>query len=274
MKAFLFAEIYMIFRQKRTYYGLAAILIIELFIIAGSWYQGNDIISVLLENLTQNFYLKGNLLNGHLVLYIVLNSLWFNLPLILMIIVSGFLTNEYKDGTIQTVMLQAVSKRDYIFSKYFVSILFTLIVVLFLVMSASLMAYVFFGVGDLITYLDGLNFIESDQAIVRIALAFLSGALLMCFYSVVSLTIAVVFKEITVTWIVSALFLILSNLLLKIDFGMLDYWFFPKLIDTWQYFFYYTIPWEAVHLNHLLLVINTAAFMTLGIILFLKRDIG
>ena len=120
MKAFLFAEIYMIFRQKRTYYGLAAILIIELFIIAGSWYQGNDIISVLLENLTQNFYLKGNLLNGHLVLYIVLNSLWFNLPLILMIIVSGFLTNEYKDGTIQTVMLQAVNKRDYIFSKYFV----------------------------------------------------------------------------------------------------------------------------------------------------------
>ena len=84
MKALLQAEMYMIFRQKRTYYGLGAILIIELFIIAGSWYQGNEIIGVLLESLTQSFYLKGNLLNGHLVLYIVLNSLWFNLPLIIM----------------------------------------------------------------------------------------------------------------------------------------------------------------------------------------------
>ena len=274
MKALLQAEMYMIFRQKRTYYGLGAILIIELFIIAGSWYQGNEIIGVLLENLTQSFYLKGNLLNGHLVLYIVLNSLWFNLPLIIMIIVSGFLTNDYKDGTIQTVLLQAVKKRDYIISKYAVSILFTLIVVLLLVISASLMAYALFGAGDLITYLNGLNFIESDQAIGRIGLAFLSGALLMCFYSVVSITIAVIVKEITVTWILSALFLILSNLLLKIDFGVLNQWFFPNLIDTWQYFFYYTIPWSATHFNHLLLVVYILVFMTLGIFIFVKRDIA
>ncbi len=268
------AELYMIFRQKRTYYGLAAIFIIELFIIAGSWYQGSEVIDILLDNLTSSFYLEGNLLNGHLVLYIVLNSLWFNLPLIIMIIVSGFLTNDYKDRTIQTVMLQSVKKLDYILVKYLAAIAFTIIVVVFLILTASFMAFMVFGEGDLITYLDGLNFFESDQAIRRIILAFLSGAVLMVFYSIVSISLAVVFKEMTITWITCALFLVLSNLLLKMEFGNLDYWFFPKLIDTWQYFFFYEIPWTDVHVNHILLLGYMLLFMVGGVFLFLKRDIG
>lgn len=268
------AELYLIFRQKRTYYGLAAIFIIELFIVAGSWYQGNEVIEVLLENLTRSFYLEGNLLNGHLVLYIVLNSLWFNLPLIIMIIVSGFLTNDYKDRTIQTIMLQSIKKIDYIIAKYISAIVFTLLVLVFLIASTSLMAYTIFGKGDLITYLDGLNFFESKQAIYRIGMAFLSGTFLMVFYSIASITLAIIFREITITWIACILFLILSNLLLKIDFGVLDGWFFPKLIDTWQYFFYYDIPWKSVYFNHLVLMGYVILFFTGGVLIFIKRDIG
>lgn len=268
------AELYLVFRQKRTYYGLAAIFLIELFIIAGSWYQGNEIIEVLLENLTKNFYLEGNLLNGNLVLYIVLNSLWFNLPLIIMIIVSGFLTNDYKDRIPQTILLQSIKKMEYIMVKYFVAVAFTFIVLIFLLVSASIMAYSIFGTGDLITYLDGLNFFESNDAIKRIGMAFLSGTILMFFYSIISISFAVLFKEITVTWIACALFLILSNLLLKMDFGNMDGWFFPKLIDTWQYFFYFKIPWMHVYLNHMLLLGYMLIFMFGGIFLFVKRDIG
>ena len=268
------AELYLIFRQKRTYYGLAAIFIIELFIIAGSWYQGNEVISVLLENLTRSFYLEGNLLNGHLVLYLVLNSLWFNLPLIIMIIVSGFLTNDYKDRTIQTIMLQSIKKIDYILTKYVVAIVFTFLVLVFLIATASLMAYTIFGNGDLITYLNGLNFFESNQALTRIGLAFLSGTILMLFYSITSVTLAIIFKEITITWIACILFLILSNLLLKIDFGIMGDWFLPKLIDTWQYFFYYNIPWSKIYFNHIVLMAYIILFTTGGILLFIKRDIG
>lgn len=274
MIQFFQAELYLIFRQKRTYYGLAAIFLVELFIIAGSWYQGNEIIEVLLENLTNSFYLEGKLLNGNLVLYIVLNSLWFNFPLIIMILVSGFLTNDYKDGILQTVMLQSVKKMDYIFVKYCVAVVFTFLILVFLLVSASILAYSIFGTGDLITYLNGLNFIESKDAIKRIGLAFISGIFLMFFYSIISISFAVLFKEITITWIACALFLIISNLLLKMDFGNMDAWFFPKLIDTWQYFFYFKIPWMQVLFNHMLLFVYMLVFMFGGILLFIKRDIG
>lgn len=268
------AELYLIFRQKRTYYGLAAILIIELFIVVGAWFQGSEIIGILLDNLTKNFFIEGNLVNGNLVMYIVLNALWFNLPLIIMIIVSGFLTNEYKDRTIQTVMLQSVKKLDYIAAKYMSAIAFTLFVLIFLFITASALAYGLFGNGDLITYLNSLNFIESNEALGRIIYAFAVGAVLLVFYSIVSITFATIFREITITWIACIFFLILCNLLLKIDLGILNLWFFPKLIDGWQYFFYFDIPWAKVLINQLYMLGYIVIFMAAGIITFIKKDIG
>lgn len=276
MKALILAEIYKLVRQGKTYFALAAIFVIELVVLFSAYYQGSNIIDILLENLKQSFYFEGTLLNGNLLVYLILNTLWFHLPLILMIIISGILTSEYKDGTLQTVMLQPVSKWKFILSKYIVSIIFTLLVVLFLALTSFGFSYAIFGKGDLVVYLDTLNFFNSADAFYRLSLAFGSGALSMVFFSVVSLTLAVIFKEATKTWIIAAFFLILSNLLLKVDFGMawFNRIFFAKLNDTWQYFFYQEIDWNHIYWNNLLLIAYSLLFMVLGIYLFNKKDIG
>lgn len=276
MQYLLKAEIYKLFKQSKTYYALGALFSIELLILFSAYYQGTTIIDLLLENLKQKFYFEGTLLNGNLLIYLILNTLWFHLPLILMIVVSGTLTSEYKDRTIQTIMLQPVSKWKYILSKYLVAIAFTLLVVGLLAISSFGLSYAFFGKGDLVVYLNGLNFFDTTDAIKRLQWSFLSGALSMVFFSVASLTIAILFKEATKTWIVSAFFLILTNILLKVDFG--DNWFnelfFAKLNDTWQYFFYYTINWEQVLFNSILSIVYCLLFMGAGIYWFHKKDIG
>jgi ABC-2 type transport system permease protein len=269
------AEIYKIRKQSKTLYALAAILIIEGFVIVSAYYQGAGIIDLLLDNLKDSFELKGDLLNGNLIIYLILNSLWFHIPLILMIIISGFLTSEYKDKTIETVMLQPVSKLNFILSKYVVSIAFTIFIVLLLAVSTFLVSYWIFGRGDLVVYLDGLNFFKSDDAFNRLILAFLSGINSMVFFSVVSLTLAVILKDATKTWIVSAIFLICSNLLLKIDFRneLLNELFFSKLTDSWQYFFYYKIPYTTIYFKNLLLFSYTILVLLIGVIIFKRRDI-
>lgn len=276
MQYLLKAEIFKLFKQSKTYYALGALFSIELLILFSAYYQGTTIIDLLLENLKQKFYFEGTLLNGNLLIYLILNTLWFHLPLILMIVVSGTLTSEYKDRTLQTIMLQPVSKWKYILSKYLVAIAFTLLVVGLLAISSFGLSYAFFGKGDLVVYLNGLNFFDATDAIKRLQWSFLSGALSMVFFSVASLTIAILFKEATKTWIVSAFFLILSNILLKVDFG--DNWFnqlfFAKLNDTWQYFFYYTINWEQVLFNSILSLVYCLLFMGAGIYWFHKKDIG
>ncbi|RLD22138.1 MAG: ABC transporter permease [Bacteroidetes bacterium] len=276
MRALIAAEIYKLLRQGKTYFALAAIFLIEGVILISAYYQGSNIIDILLDNLKQSFYFEGNLLNGNLLIYLILNTLWFHVPLILMIIISGILTSEYKDGTIQTVMLQPVSKWKFLLSKYIVAIIFTLIVVFFLALTSFGLSYSIFGFGDLIVYLDTLNFFSSSEAFYRLSWSFASGAVSMVFFSIVSLTLAVIFKEATKTWIIAAFFLILSNLLLKVDFG--NYWvnrlFFVKLNDTWQYLFYTEIDWSGIYWNNLLLIIYSMIFIAFGLYLFNKKDIG
>ena len=276
MRNLLVVEIYKLLKQSKTYYGLFAIFFIELLVVLAAYYQGNDILDLLLSNLKDSFYFEGTLLNGNLIIYLLLNMLWFHLPLILMILVAGTLTTEYKDGTLQSVMLQPVRKWKFILSKYCVVILFTILTVVLTALTSFAIAYFIFGKGDLVVYLGSLNFIPSSIAQQKLIYAFVFGGISMVFFTVVSLTLAVILKEATKTWIVAALFLILNNVLMKFEVNnnFYNYWFFPKLNNSWQLFFYTDVPTGLIVHNGLVLVGYTVLFVCLGIWLFVKRDIG
>ena len=276
MKALLQAEAFKLIKQSKTYYALAAILVIELLIFITAYYQGSTILDLLLDNLKQSFYFQGTLLNGNLIMYIVLNSLWFNVPLILMIVTSGLVTDEYKDGSLQTVMLQAVKKWKFILAKYVMAVLFTIVVIALIMLSTFVLAYSIFGKGDLVVYINTLNFFKSADAFHRICLAFASGTVAMVFYSMASITLAILIKDSAKTWIAAALFLIITNLLLKVDLGIpvLNNYFFPKLIDTWQQLFYFETNWLTIGINNAILILYCLAFAATGTYVFNKKDIG
>ncbi|MGK9124972.1 ABC transporter permease [Olivibacter sp. SA151] len=276
MKSLFSAELLKIVKQSKTYYALGAIILIELLILLIAYYQGSTVLDLLLESLKQSFYFEGSLLNGNLIMYIVLNSLWFNVPLILMIITSGFLTDEYKDGTLQSVMLQAVKKKQFILVKYAMAILFTILVITFMMLTTFAFAYAIFGKGDLIVYINTLNFFESGDAFRRICFSFISGAIAMIFYNVTSMTLAILIKDSSKTWLVSALFLVITNLLLKVDFGNASFnnLFFPKLIDTWQQLFVYELDWTRIIGNNFLLILYSLLMVLIGTYIFNKKDIG
>ena len=268
-------ESFRLLRQSRTYYALAGVFLIEAVVLLSAYYQGNEIIDILLSQLRETFYFEGTLVNGNLITYLILNSMWFHLPLILMIVVSGLLTSEYKDRTLLTAMMQPVSKVHYLSSKYLVGVLFSVVIVLLLLVTSLGFSYIIFGRGDLVVLLDGLNFYEQSDAFLRIVLAFLAGAFSMVFYAVTSLTLAVILKDVTKTWIVSVLFIVVSNLLMKIDFGseFLNNVFYFKLNQTWQFFFYPDIPWSQIILKTSLIVLYTTLMALLGIFLFKTKDI-
>jgi len=276
MRLLLSAELLKLVKQSKTYYALGSIMVIETLILITAYFQGSTILDLLLDNLKQSFYFEGSLLNGNLIMYIVLNSLWFNVPLILMIVTSGIVTDEYKDGTMQTVMLQAVDKWKFILSKYIIAVLFTLLVIGFMMLSTFILSYSIFGTGDLVVYLNTLNFFEAEDAFHRICWAFASGALTMVFYCVASLTLAIFIKEAAKTWIAAAVFLIITTLLLKVDFvvPLINTYFFPKLIDTWQQLFYYQLDWNQIFINNAILILYTLAFAAAGTYVFHKKDIG
>ncbi|GLU44922.1 hypothetical protein Musp01_25460 [Muricauda sp. NBRC 101325] len=276
MLALLKTEIFKLFRESKTWYAIAAVLLIELIILVAAYYQGAEILDLLLDNLQQSFYFEGNLLNGNLLLYIILNSLWFNLPLILMIVSSSLITEEYKNGTLKTLMLQAVDKRQLILSKFIASLLFTVMMLLLLMATTFVLAYGIFGTGDLVVYLGTLNFFPSEEAFNRICLAFASGTISMIFFTTVSITLGIFLKESAKTWIASAFFLILSSLLLKANFGWgtVERYFFPKLTNSWQRFFEYEVAATSIIIDNMVLIIYIISVVLIGTYYFKKQDVG
>ncbi|MEJ2162245.1 MAG: ABC transporter permease [Robiginitalea sp.] len=269
-------ELFKIYRQRKTFYAIAAIFVLEAFIMVSAYFQGREFLDILLENLRESFEFRGDLLNGNLIIYLVLNSFWFHIPLILMIVVSGFLTSEYKDRTVEAVLIQPVSKFRFITAKYLSALIFTLFILGILVISTFVLAYTFFGTGDLVVFLDGLSFFESREAFTRLAYAFVIGSVTMIFYAVVSLTLAVLLQEATITWILAALFLIGTTLFLRLEFesDLMEYYFFPKLTDSWQYLFYAEIPLGVILKKNVALLLYTVVIGWIGIRVFQKRDIS
>ena len=276
MMRLLSIEAYKLFRQSRTYYAILALLFIEAIVLLSAYYQGAEIIDLVLSNVKDTFYFQGNLLNGNLIIYFILNSFWFHVPLLCMIIVSGMLTTEYQEKTLETVFMQPVIKWKYLLAKYIVAIVFTVFLVLLLSLTSFLLSYGLFGHGDLVVYTDGLTFFEDNDAFYRLMYAFFFGSLSLVFFSVASMTFAVILKESFKTWIVAALFLIVSTLLLKIDLGneVINQIAFFKLNVTWQYFFSQAIDWKVVIINSTLLGLYTLVIMFIGLLLFQKKDIG
>lgn len=269
------AEWYKLFRQSRTWYALGALLLLQVVLLLNAWFQGASLLDMFLENLKQSFHFQGELLNGHLLVYIVLNTMWFHLPLILMIVVSGMLTTEIETGTLRTVMMTGISKQAYIRGKFTVAVLFTLLVVLLVAITSGVLSYAIFGTGDLFVFHGALNFFESADAFFRLVMAFVAGTFSMVFFSVASLLLAVVFKETVKTWIVAAFFLILCNLLLQMQLGQgwMKRLFFVNLNDTWQQFFEYEINWGNILWNILFLSLYILALIFAGIWWFNKNDV-
>ncbi|WGF91419.1 ABC transporter permease [Aequorivita marisscotiae] len=274
MRQLVYLEIYKLCKQSRTYYAILALLFIETVVLVSGYYQGAEILDIVLANLKDTFYFEGNLLNGNLIIYFILNSFWFHVPLLCMIIVSGLFTTEYEDKTLQTVLMQPVVKWKYLLAKYITAILFTVVLVLFLAATSFVFSYAIFGTGDLVVYSDGLTFFEQDEAFLRLCYAFLIGTLSLVFFSVVSLTLAVLFKESFKTLIVAALFLIISTLLLKIDLpnDFLNQIAYFKLNNTWQNFFTFTIDWQVILVNTSLLLVYTLVTVGIGLFVFQKND--
>lgn len=269
-------EWYKLFRQSRTWYALGALFLLQVVLLLNAWYQGGAILDMFLENLKQSFHFQGELLNGHLLVYLVLNTMWFHLPLILMIVVSGMLTTETETGTLRTIMMTGISKVRYILSKFFVAVLFTVLVVLLVAVTSGVLSYLFFGTGDLFVFHGALNFFESGEAFLRLSFAFLAGVFSMVFFAVASLLLAVIFRETVKTWIVATFFLIVCNLLLQMQLGVgwVKKLFFVNLNDTWQMFFEYDIPWMDILWNLLFLGGYIMIMVAFGVWWFKRSDIA
>jgi ABC-2 type transport system permease protein len=224
-------------------FGIAVALM--LIINLGMYMEGQKIFDFLLESVSEYFYVEGEVMNGYLITYLALNTLWIHIPVLIVIIAASIFAGEFEIGTIRLLLTQPIGRGQLLGAKFVAMVVYNLVFMLLTVIAALLPAYLLFGTGDLVVFLDGIQFIQESTFLNRLMLALLFSTLSMIAFSCLGMIFGLVFKNTLTSVLLSMGILILSTLLQKFVFGVFSYWqpfLFSYHFSKWQLFFVDSIP--------------------------------
>jgi|APLak6261662433_1056034.scaffolds.fasta_scaffold13549_2 ABC-2 type transport system permease protein len=270
-------ELYKIFKRPRTFisFGLvtAIALVIQLAMTAG----GKDFLSFGMQGITEQFDVNGNILNGYLVAYLILQSLLIHIPLLIALVAGDTLAGEANMGTLRLVLTRPVSRSELVLVKFMASIIYSLLLIIWLAAVALLLSIVLFGTGDMINMKSETFILLLKNDIPwRYLAAFGFASLAMS--SIVSLAMFLsAFAEnaigpIVATMGIVVVLTILSNLELPL-FNLIKPYLFTTHMIGWKGFFDDPVPYAAITRSAGVLLSYTAGLLLATILYFNKKDI-
>lgn len=255
-------ELYKLFGSARTYVTFGIGIVLMLIINLGMYMEGDRIFEFLLDSINEYFYIEGEVLNGYLITYLALNTLWVHIPVLIVIVAASIFAGEFELGTIRLLLTQPIKRGHLLGAKIFVMMVYNLVFMLLTVVSALLPAYFLFGTGDLVVFLDGIQFIQESTFLCRLGLALAFATLSMIAFSCLGMVFGLAFKSTLTSILLSMGLLILSTLLQKFVVGLFSAWqpfLFSYHFSKWQLFFTDRIPVSSImeSVGFMLLMIGT-----------------
>ena len=270
-------ELYKIFRRPRTYISFGIIAAITLIIELALYADGEAFMNFALQNITEQFDVQGKIVNGYLVTYIILQSLIINIPLLVALVAGDSLAGEAGIGTLRLLLTKPISRSQLVWAKFLASVVYTLMLLVWLAIISLGLSLLIFGDGDLINMKSGeVVILLRDDVMWRYLCAFGFAALAMTSVAALSVFLSV-FADNSIGPIVSTMgiilfFTIITNLGLPSFEAVKPYMMTTHMI-AWKGFFSDPVPYAAILRSSLVLVIYTALFITTTIIVFNKKDI-
>jgi len=270
-------EIYKIFRKWRTYIGFIAIAVLVPVIQLAMLAEGERSLDFMTRNLQQSFVFVGNLLNGYLISYIILNSLVIHIPFLIALVAGDLLAGEATAGTYRLLITRPVSRFKLITAKFFSAIIYTNLLVLWLAIVSLGIGILIFGVGELIViksssiiifpkydilwrFVLGYGFASLSMMVVA-SLAFLLSSLVENAIGPIVSTMAIIIA-----------FIIISAIDIEV-FQKIKPFLFTNYMNSWRLFFDDPIDVYKILQSVLILLGHIAVFFGAAVYVFHKKDI-
>jgi len=273
----IFNEVIKIALKPRSYLGIAAITALVGVILFALKSDGMSIISFVTSSFEQTLSFEGNVLNGNLVAFIILQMLIVQIPLLIALVTGDLVSGEAAMGTIRMLLTQPISRTQLLLSKFIAGGIYTLIVIIWLGFMSVIMGKLLFGSGDLMVLnSDGLVILQEADVNWRYLGGFLVAFLAL--FTVSSLSICLsCFTDNSIGPIVTTM----SIILLFTIIGTLDVHVFdsvrPLLLTThmasWRSFFEDPLPILDIKNSILILLIHNVLLISISIYVFNKKDI-
>jgi ABC-2 type transport system permease protein len=270
-------EIYKIFKRPRTYISFAIIAAIAFVIQLAMYVDGKSFVDFAMQGISEQFDLQGNILNGYLVTYIVLQSLLIHIPLLVALVAGDALAGEANLGTLRLLLTKPISRTKLVLVKFTASIFYTFLLLIWLAVVALALSLFLFGEGDMINMKsDVMVMLLKDDIMWRYLAAFGFAALAMMSVAAMSIFLSV-FADNSIGPIIGTMGIIivltiLSNLELPLFTAIKPYLLTTHMIG-WKGFFDNPVHYGAITHSALVLIVYSVLFITATIVVFNRKDI-
>ena len=271
-------ELHKTWRRPRSYIGFGVISFICLLLQAAFYQDGKDILSTVTNQLDAVFTIQGEVVNGNLICFVLLQTLIVQMPLLVAFVTGDAISSETASGSVRFLLTTPGSRTAILLAKWIAGLIYTACLLIVLGIFALLVSRGLFGQGDLMSMnSDGLYVIRGDDLNWRWALAF--GIAFLALGVVASFgTLLSCLMDNSITPIVT----VMATIIVFTIIGMFDMKLFdiikPFLFTThmicWRSLFVNPVPVRDILTSCGILLLHMAGFISLAIYLFRKKDIS
>ncbi len=282
-------ELYKIFRRPRTYIAFGAIAALILIIQFGLKVDGKSYADFLMKDVGGTMEIDGNIINGYLICYIMLQLLLVHVPLLVALIAADMISGEANMGTLRLLLSKPYSRTELLIAKFLAATVYTIMLLIWLAILALFVSMWIFGVGDMFLMKSSyVVLISQNDVFWRYAGAFVFAALAMVTVAALGFLLSIFAENsigpIVATMSVIVFFTILSTLNIPIFNALKPYLFTTHLI-SWKEFFDLKVndaneaiigsiqnP-QRIITSALVLLLHIVGFVGGAIFIFNKKDV-
>ena len=269
-------ELFKIVKKPRTYIGFLAIFLIVGALQLAMYFEGEELISIAIQNLENDFRLEGKIINANLLTYILLNSIIIHIPILICLVTGDAIAGEAATGTLRLILQRPFKRTEVYIAKAITGFIYAIALMVFLAGMTYGLGLLLFGTGDLIVLRRGVTVIASDDVSWRFFYAFCSGTLSMIVVASLSMMISSFVNNAIGPIVGTIAILIGLNIIFTLGApifkDILPYVFTSHFIK-WQYFFDFDIDKLALQQSVMVQFVYVLIFNLIGIWNFNRKDI-
>ena len=282
-------ELYKIFRRPRTYIAFAAITALITIIQFGLKLDGKTYADFMMRDLSSSLTIDGNILNGYLVCYIMLQLLLVHVPLLIALIAADMISGEANMGTLRIMLTKPIGRTQFMLAKFAAAAVYTMMLLVWLAILALFGSMLIFGTDDLFLMKSSyVVLLKNNDVFWRYIGAFGFAAVAMLTVAALGFLLSVFAENsigpIVATMSVIIFFTILSTLNIPV-FNAIKPFLFTTHMNDWKEFFDMKVTEnnesiigsilkpEKIINSILVLLIHIVGFVAAAIIIFKKKDI-
>lgn len=269
-------ELYKVFTRKRSYIGFIAIIVIILIAQAAMLWEGESMHNFITSNLQDSFYMQGNLVNGYLMTYLVLNFLWVHVPLLVVIVTGDLFSGEAHAGTFRLILTRPVSKTKLVTVKFIAAYVYTFALMFLFALISLGLGLLLFGKGDLMVIFTSINIIPEADLMWRFVASFIYGLIGMLAIASLSLLFSAMANNslgpILITMAVIIFFTMITSFNFEV-FNFIKPFLLTNYLDSWQMLFAYKVELKRLLFDGLILIVHSVIFYIITVLYFRQKDI-